>query len=185
MSLSSLENTTRIHSGFISKSEILIDFILRSLMILAAISLASLMFAQVIMRYMLDSPFAGIEEVTILFGVWIYFLGMGYASKQKEHITGGIVSLLISDPFKLYLIKLGRSAICIVATIIFGYFACKYAFFVIEKGRSSIYLQWPKGLWSGSMILGFLMMTGYFLIDTVREYRTLKNLKTPALEQSK
>ncbi|WP_228550626.1 TRAP transporter small permease [Endozoicomonas sp. OPT23] len=144
-------------------------------MIFAGVGLSCLMFAQVIMRYFLDSPFAGIEEVAILFGVWIYFLGMGYATKAKEHINGGIVSLLVTDPYKLKILDLVRSLVCMLAAIVFGYFACKYALFVIEKGRMSLYLQWPKGFWSGSMILGFTMMVGYFLLDAVRNARQLSS----------
>ena len=37
----------------------------------------------------------------------------------------------------------------------------------------SLYLQWPKGLWSASMIAGFLMMGGYFLLQAFGEYRDI------------
>lgn len=146
------------------------------LMFVAGFGLAGLMFAQVIMRYFLDSPFAGIEELAILLGVWVYFLGMGYASLTREHISGGIVSLLVKDPWKLKLIELASLIVCLIAALIFGYFACKYAFFVIEKGRSSIYLRWPKGFWSASMIVGFSMMTICFLTQAARTWRELRHL---------
>ena len=44
---------------------------------------------------------------------------------------------------------------------------------MIEKGRMSLYLQWPKGLWSGSMIFGFLMMASYFLLHAVTDFRAM------------
>lgn len=146
------------------------------LMFLAGFGLAGLMFAQVILRYFLDSPFAGIEELAILLGVWVYFLGMGYASLTREHISGGIVSLLVKDPWKLKLIELAALIVSLIAALIFGYFACKYAFFVIEKGRSSIYLRWPKGFWSASMIAGFSMMSICFLTQVVQAWRELRHL---------
>ncbi len=177
MPQSDLEITSIIENPFLAQAVRYLDVFLRMMMILAGLSLATLMFAQVIMRYLLDSPFAGIEEVTILLGVWVYFLGMGYATKTREHINGGIVSLLISDPYKLHLLQLGRSIVCMIAAAVFGYFACKYALFVIEKGRMSIYLQWPKGFWSSSMIVGFAMMMGYFLVDAIKEYKTVMTYK--------
>ena len=150
------------------------------LMFIAGFGLAGLMFAQVIMRYFLDSPFAGIEELAVLLGVWVYFLGMGYATLTSEHIQGGIVSLLVKDPWKLKLIELSALFVSLIAALVFGYFACKYAFFVIEKGRSSIYLRWPRGLWSSSMIVGFSMMSICFLMQILQvclELRTLGRVR--------
>ena len=146
-------------------------------MLFVGIGLAFLMFGQIIMRYVLESPFSGIEEAAVLLGVWIYFLGMGYATREREHIHGGIVSLVVSDLFKVALIRFFGSVISMIAAVIFGYFACKYALFVIEKGRMSINLQWPRGLWSGSMIVGFAMMVGYFALEAINEFRELKSIR--------
>ncbi|WP_083704546.1 TRAP transporter small permease [Motiliproteus sp. MSK22-1] len=154
-----------------------LDWLFRAMMLCVGLTLAGLMFGQIIMRYLLESPFTGIEEAAVLLGVWIYFLGMGYATREREHIHGGIVSLLVSDPFKVGLIRFFGSLISMLAAVVFGYFACKYAFFVIEKGRMSINLQWPRGLWSGSMIVGFGMMVGYFMLEAINEYRSLRRIR--------
>lgn len=160
-------------TNVLQKFESLFDFFLKAIMIFSGLGLAILMFAQVIMRYVLESPFAGIEEAAILMAVWVYFLGMGYATKERAHIHGGIVSLVVSDPFKIEMIRFIVSIICTIAACVFGYYATKYGLFVIEKGRMSLYLQWPKGLWSGSMIFGFAMMVFYFLLQTVKDYRAM------------
>lgn len=162
---------------FLVRFEQLLNWTFRGMMLLAGMGLALLMFSQIIMRYVLESPFTGIEEAAVLLGVWIYFLGMGYATREREHIHGGIVSLMVSDPYHISLIRFFGSIISMLAACIFGYFACKYAFFVIEKGRLSINLQWPRGLWSGSMIIGFAMMIGYFLLEAINEFRDLIQLK--------
>ncbi|PKH86323.1 TRAP transporter small permease [Colwellia sp. Bg11-28] len=153
--------------------QFLLDFCLKAAMIFSGLGLAILMFTQVIMRYVLESPFAGIEEAAILMAVWIYFLGMGYATKERAHIHGGIVSLVVTDPFKIELIRFIVSIICTIAACIFGYYATKYGLFVIEKGRMSLYLQWPKGLWSASMIFGFAMMVFYFMLQIIKDYRAM------------
>lgn len=164
--------------------EQVLNWIFRSLMCCVGLGLALLMFGQIIMRYGLESPFTGIEEAAVLLGVWIYFLGMGYATREREHIHGGIVSLLVSSPVRISQIRLFGSIISMLAACIFGYFACKYALFVIEKGRMSINLQWPRGLWSGSMIVGFAMMVGYFLLESINEYRDLLRLRRTQKESN-
>jgi TRAP-type C4-dicarboxylate transport system permease small subunit len=153
------------------------DSLLQIAMIFTGLGLAILIFAQVIMRYVLESPFAGTEEAAILLAIWTYFLGMGYATKERAHIHGGIVNLIISDPFKIQLIRFIGSIICSIAACVFGYYACKYGFFVIEKGRMSLYLRWPKGLWSGGMIFGFAMMAGYFILQIVTDFHAMLDAK--------
>ncbi|PKH04925.1 TRAP transporter small permease [Moritella sp. Urea-trap-13] len=163
----------KVKKSVLQRFEFLLDCCLKAAMIFSGLGLAILMFAQVIMRYALDSPFAGIEEAAILMAVWTYFLGMGYATKQRAHIHGGIVTLVVSDPFKIEMIRFIGSVICAIAACIFGYYAAKYGLYMIEKGRMSLYLQWPKGLWSASMIFGFFMMAGYFLLHAAKDFRAM------------
>ncbi|WP_315980730.1 TRAP transporter small permease subunit [Aliamphritea spongicola] len=151
-------------------------------MLFAGLMLAVLMFAQVIMRYVLESPFTGIEEASILLAVWVYFLGMGYATRQHDHIHGGILSLVVKDPYKTQLFRLFGSLICMLAACVFGYFACKYALKEIDRGRLSINLRWPRGIWSASMIVGFAMMVGYFLLNAIGQIRQLRTMKTTCQE---
>ncbi len=160
--------------GYLIRFERILNWMFRAMMMLAGLGLAFLMFAQVIMRYVLESPFTGIEEASILLAVWIYFLGMGYATREREHIHGGIVSLIVKDPYKVNMIRFIGSITCMIAACIFGYFACKYAIKELDRGRLSINLRWPRGLWSASMIVGFAMMVGYFLLETINEFRDLR-----------
>ncbi|WP_417607284.1 TRAP transporter small permease [Oceanimonas baumannii] len=166
-------NKTHVVTDYLIRLERVFDWCFRAMIIFSGLALAGLMFAQVIFRYVFNAPFSGIEEISILIGVWIYFLGMGYATRMKEHIQGGIVSLIISDPRKIRIINFFGSCVCVVAASVFAYFAIQYSLFVLEKGRLSLYLQWPKGLWSASMIAGFVMMTGYFLLQAINELRDI------------
>jgi TRAP-type transport system small permease protein len=120
-----------------------------------SVALAVLMFAQVILRYGFNSPFVGIEEMALLFGAWIYFPAMAYVTRQGEHIHGGLLTLLVSNPTAIQTVRLVMTILSILACAVFGYFALKYAIFEIEKGRLSSYLRWPKGLWSFSLVIGF------------------------------
>lgn len=158
--------------------EQMLNMTFRSLMMLTCLSLAVLVFAQVVMRYFMESSFSGIEETSVLLAVWVYFLGMGYATREREHIHGGIVSLVVKDPKKIACIRFVGTVICMIAACFFGYFAYKYAISEITKGKVSTTLRWPRGIWSASMIVGFAMMIGYFLLEAINQYRDMfKTLK--------
>ncbi len=163
--------------GYLMRFERLLNWLFRAMMVMTGMGLAFLMFSQVIMRYVLESPFTGIEEASILLAVWVYFLGMGYATREREHIHGGIVSLVVKDPYKVNVIRFIGSITCMIAAIVFGYFACKYALKEIDRGRVSVNLRWPRGVWSASMIVGFAMMVGYFLLETINEFRDLRRTR--------
>lgn len=160
--------------GYLMRFESLLNMLFRSLMILTCLLLACLMFTQTVMRYGMDSSFSGFEEASVLLAVWVYFLGMGYATREGEHIRGGIVSLVVKDQQKVAYIRFIGSTVCMIAACIFGYFAYTYAINEISKGRVSTSLRWPRGIWSASMIVGFAMMIGYFLLETINEFRGLR-----------
>lgn len=158
---------------YLMRFEQLLNILFRSIMMLACLLLAGLIFSQVVMRYGFDSPFSGIEEASVLLAVWVYFLGMGYATREREHIHGGIVSLLVKDANKVAYIRFTGSIICMIAACIFGYYAYQYGLKEFTKGRVSTSLRWPRGIWSASMVVGFAMMIGYFLLETINGYRGL------------
>lgn len=181
--LSSHPSTPHLHAipeqsetkvdGYLMRFEQILNMTFRGLMMLTCLSLAGLVFTQVVMRYFMESSFSGIEETSILLAVWVYFLGMGYATREREHIHGGIVSLVVKDPRKIACIRFIGTIICMIAACFFGYFAYKYAISEITKGKVSTTLRWPRGIWSASMIVGFAMMIGYFLLEAINEYRGL------------
>ena len=57
-------------------TEAILQRILFVFIVAFGLCLAGLMFTQVVLRYGFASPFVGIEELSLLFGAWFYFLGI-------------------------------------------------------------------------------------------------------------
>lgn len=144
-------------------------------MVVASIALGLLMAAQVLMRYGLESPFLGIEELAPMLALWAYFLGMIYATRDQDHISGGIVTLIFKNRTVIQCIRLGGSLACLLAVCVFGYFALNFAQFNLDLGRKSIYMRWPKYLWDFSMVTGFALMGFYYCLQIIADVRDLKN----------
>lgn len=143
-------------------------------MVIATIGLGLLMAAQVLMRYGLESPFLGIEELAPMLALWAYFLGMIYATRDQDHISGGIVALIFKNRTLIQAIRLAGSFACLLAVCVFGYFALKFAQFNLDLNRKSIYMRWPKYLWDFSMVTGFALMAFYYCLQIIAEIRDLK-----------
>ena len=137
--------------------------------------LAALMFTQVLLRYVFASPFVGIEELSLLFGAWFYFLGVAYVTRNGEHIHGGILTMVVKNRNTVRAVRLLMSVLSIVACLVFGYYAIKYALFEINTGRLSSYMRWPKGWWSASLIFGFTGTVAYMVLQALNQFMDLKS----------
>lgn len=150
-----------------------IAWIMRVVMFVAMLSLGLLMAAQVFMRYVVSLPFLGIEEMAPMLAVWVYFVGMAYSSRNREHIEGGLLSLLVKNEKLLLAVRLFGSIICLIAVAIFLKYAWDFASFNMSLNRKSSYLRLPKFLWDLSMVFGFGMMCLYLLLQVLLEVRAL------------
>ncbi|MBY4678368.1 TRAP transporter small permease [Marinobacterium arenosum] len=151
--------------------------LIAALMVASTLLLGLLMASQVLMRYGLESPFLGIEELAPMLALWAYFMGMVYATRDQDHISGGVVALLIRNRSLIRAIRLAGSLACLVATGIFGYYAWDFASFNLDLGRKSLYMRWPKYLWDFSMVSGFTLMGFYYCLQIIAEARDLTMAK--------
>ena len=155
-------------------TEAVVQRILFVFIVAFGLCLAGLMFTQVVLRYAFASPFVGIEELSLLFGAWFYFLGIAYVTRDGEHIHGGILTMVVRSPIGVQAVRLVVTVLGVAACAVFGYFAIKYALFEIQTGRLSSYMRWPKGLWSASLIFGFVGTTIYMILQTVHQFLDLQ-----------
>ena len=155
-------------------TEAIVQRILFVFIVAFGLCLAGLMFTQVVLRYAFASPFVGIEELSLLFGAWFYFLGIAYVTRDGEHIHGGILTMVVRGPIGVQAVRLVVTVLGVAACAVFGYFAIKYALFEIQTGRLSSYMRWPKGLWSASLIFGFVGTTIYMILQAVHQFLDLQ-----------
>ena len=163
----------------LSRAEAGLAWVQRAAMIVVSLSLAFLMVTQIVLRYGLEKPFLGIEETSVLLGLWLYFLGAAYVTRQEDHIRGGVASLVIKDKRSLARVRLAGTVLCIAATCLFTYYAYKYSAFTMKIGRKSSYLSWPSILWVSSMLSGFAMMLLYFTLQGLRQWRAIRTGRPP------
>src|SRR5690554_2729005 len=108
---------------------------LRWIMFLSILTLSLTMVAQVVMRYVLEWPFLGIEEMAPLLALWGYFAGMIYSTRHRSHIEGGVMNLITENPLVLGLLRLLGTVVSLVALCIFFYYAYTFVQFNMDIGR--------------------------------------------------
>lgn len=160
---------------FISAVENRFAAVLRWIMFVSLLALSLLMVAQVVMRYVLQWPFLGIEEMAPLLALWCYFSGMVYSTRHRTHIEGGILTLITSSPAITNWARTVGTAAAFIALVVFIYYAIAIAQFNINISRKSVYLRWPRYLWDFAFLGGMVGMTIYLLLQLLFE---LKNAVT-------
>jgi TRAP-type C4-dicarboxylate transport system permease small subunit len=97
----------------------------------------------------------GAEEMSTLFGLWLYFAGFALVSVNDGHIRGG-VSLPLSASAKAGLDRLFLLA-CAGLCVYFLLVSLEYTQFVLDVHRRSTYLRWPSAVWIASLNLGLAL----------------------------
>ncbi|GAB5436316.1 TRAP transporter small permease [Falsiruegeria mediterranea] len=139
----------------------------------AILYLGLLMAAQVFMRYVIASPFLGIEELAPILALWIYFIGMAYCTRERDHIQGGVLTLVTQNPRTVLSVHLFGTLVSLVTVAVFAWFAWDFAAYNLSLNRKSTYMRLPKYILDFSIVSGFALVILYLALQTFLEARAL------------
>lgn len=146
----------------------------RIVMVASMIGLAVTMTVQVVLRYLLNQSLMGVEEISVLFGIWLYYLGFVAVTVEGEHIKGGLFSA--GPGTRRHRIgKLLSSALCLAICLVFLKTAVDYNVFIADIGRKSTFLRWPTVLWTAVLVIAFAGASLWYAIALWRSFRALKS----------
>lgn len=129
------------------------------------LSLTALMATSVFLRYVLNMALPAIEELSILIGLWFYFVAIVVVTRERGHLTGGILDLFDLTKKQRTIIKGFNDLVGLGITLFFGYYAIKQVLFLIKINKSSTILDWPISIWNSAAIFGFVFMAIYKIRD--------------------
>lgn len=129
---------------------------LNAVVIVSIIGLVGTMTVQVFLRYVLQASLMGVEEMSTLFGLWLYFAGFALVSAHDQHLRGGFVSMLLSERAHAAMKRLFM-IVCAAICLYFLSLSIEYTQFVLDVNRRSTFLRWPTAIWVASLNLGLLL----------------------------
>lgn len=134
-------------------------------------ALLLILVAQVVLRYVFESPIFGAEELARTIAMWIYFVAGAYALVTHEHICADIRDLMkVSGRVGQWLDVLIRVAI-VLASGLLAWLCTEYAWWVYESQELTPGLWWPRYILVASAAVGSIAMSCialYQLVDQVR-----------------
>ena len=130
----------------------MLDKVLDWINVFSLLSVAVLMFVQVILRYVLKMPLMGIEELCYFPTVWLYLFAAVKASSERGQLVARVLEIFWLTWW--------------------GYDYLKYAL-RLQKETASLYLPWIYA--EAAVFVSMFLMTLYTLLelrDMITLYRT-------------
>lgn len=149
-------------------------FIQKTVSFILAVLIPVLIVVQVFLRYVLQAPLMGIEELLIFPTIWLYMLGGANASQQRNHISCGILTLYIKRPLTMKLFNISKALISLIVSIWLTYWSYWYFVYSLTRWKLSDLLYIPLFFGESAVFIGIVLMTIYTLGELV-DY--LKNLQ--------
>src|SRR3989339_492867 len=123
---------------------------------------------QVVLRYIFKAPLFGLEELSRLIAVWVYFLGAILGTKEDAHVQGDMAGLLFYTDRSPAGIKTITRALGLLVCLLFLYHSAKYCLWIYGSGEKTPGLWWPRIYSVGSMLFGSFFMTIYSFANLIR-----------------
>ncbi len=153
---------------------------MRILMVIAAVPLVLLIFAQVWLRYVFQLPLLWVEEVAITPAFWMYMTGAAYAAYDRSHIRVGVMELAVKDERQRVKWRFVASVITLGLAALFLTWGFNFFLEDLIVGPKTATLRYPLIYARSSFFLSAGILGGvYFLTDTVDLARQLFWHKAP------
>ena len=133
---------------------------------------------QVILRYVLHAPLMGIEELMLFPIIWLYMLGGANASRSRNHIQCGILTLYIKKEKSMAIFNLIKTLVSLLVSSWLTYWAYWFFTYSLRVWKSSDLLYIPMFLGESAIFIGLLLMTIYTAIELIDMIKVLLAIKS-------
>jgi TRAP-type C4-dicarboxylate transport system permease small subunit len=141
--------------------------------VLILISLLTLIFIQVLLRYVFNLPLMGIEELMLFPTIWLYMLGAANASEERSHIVVDIADVFIKNHKVLQVIHFVKYLVCVVIGVILTFWFFNFFQYSLNLWKYSPLLSLPMFFAESALFIGVLLMALYSISDFIKNIKSL------------
>ncbi len=129
-----------------------------------------ILFVQVILRYVFNTPITQIEDLARYSMVWITFLGASYCAKKHIHVEVSYFFNLIPSAFIKKVIQAIVNLLVSVTFLLLMQEAIKFMILQMSIKAPSMSAL-PLGIVSAAFPIGILLMCFWYIYDTIQMIR--------------
>lgn len=125
------------------------------------------------LRYIFRLDLFGAEEVILIVGMYLYFIGSSYGSYEQTHIKASVLDIFISNKKILNRIELVQQTLTTLIIFIMTYYCFGFMKFSIEAAARTAVLKIPFYVGHASLAFGLILMSFYHVFHLVNFIRDL------------
>ncbi|MBP3319688.1 MAG: TRAP transporter small permease subunit [Ruminiclostridium sp.] len=138
------------------------------ILIITTILAGGVVFAGVVLRYVMQSNFFGQEEIIAVIAMWMYWVGGIYGSYENSHIKGDMLSSFFKSAKAKKIIELIIQVVSFVVILVFCMWGVEYMSFNLKFSAVSTGLKIPMAWSQWPLLLGFIFMELYTVFNFFR-----------------
>lgn len=140
--------------------------------ILLAVMVA-IVFLQVIMRYVFKASLYWSEEMARYLFLWLIWVGAGWATKIKAHISIDIFVTRMKGKAQKYA-NFVAFLVWFLFAVLLAYLSTKLTFMIFERGQVSAALRMPMGYAYASIPFGVILMVFRMIQHFIKDLKAAK-----------
>ncbi len=137
------------------------------------LSVASLQFAQVVTRYVLQSPVRGMEDIMVYLVLWLYVLGSVNASREDTQIRANVLEVFIKSEKAKRVQLIIANIISLAIGVWLTYWAWDFVEYSLRVKKESPTLYIPTIYADASLFIGLALMCLFDLVNIIKSIRSL------------
>jgi len=129
--------------------------------------IAILVFIQVVLRYLLNAPLMGIEELLLFPTIWLYTIGNANSALERNLLSAPVILSFIKEPKKYKITKIVISLISFFMSCWLTYWGYHYFLYSIRVQKLSAILYIPLVYAESFIFIGFFLVSVYIFIEVI------------------
>ena len=121
------------------------------------------------------------RELITFIAMWLYFIGASLGAHDRTHIKADVIHVWVKSARGMAIIHTVNSVITVTLSAIMASWCYQYFLFGIQRGGQSPALRIPLVIPQTGVFVGAILMTLYFTVELVDNFRNAIS-KEPTIE---
>lgn len=131
----------------------------------------------VFLRYFLRKDLFGLEEILMILGFWLYFVGGAYGSYTRTQIKAELVDFVFSNRFIISIIAIVSHLISFVMALFLLKWSCDMLLWGWQNEAHTPVFNLPMAMAHAPLVVGFLLMSVYTITELAEEMVKFRSLR--------
>lgn len=136
-------------------------------------TVAAMEFYQVVMRYIMELPVMGLEELLVYPTLWLYFLGSVNASREDTQIKANVLDVFLKTKKAKLKVRVIADFMSVIVSGWLTYWAWDYFRYALRVWKESPTLYIPTFYAECAVFIGLVFMTFFALKYLAKHCREL------------